>query len=99
MAISRDGVDAFNNPESVEFAGKAIVKLANDPKRIEKTGRIILVCDLAKEYGFTDSDGDIHDMRSLSNILKARGRTWLSAVVPSFIRLPHSVLHSSSNKF
>ena len=45
------GQDHFANAESVEFAGKAIVKLAMDPKRVEKTGKIILVCDLAKEYG------------------------------------------------
>ena len=45
------GMDPFANAESVEFAGKAIVKLAMDPKRVEKTGKIILVCDLAKEYG------------------------------------------------
>ena len=99
MAISRDGYNAFSNAESVEFAGKAIVKLAIDPKRIEKTGRIILVCDLAKEYGFTDSDGDTHDIRSLGNLLKARGHTWLSAVVPDFIRLPLSVMHFAGNKF
>jgi len=93
------GQDHFANAESVEFAGKAIVKLAMDPKRVEKTGKIILVCDLAKEYGFTDEDGDIHDIRSLGNLLKARGHTWISSVVPDFIRLPLSVMHFAGNKF
>merc|ERR1719348_2422131 len=55
-ASQMDGHDHFSDAESVEFAGKSIVKLAMDPKRVEKTGRIILVCDLAKEYGFTDED-------------------------------------------
>ena len=91
--------DAFANAESVEFSGRAIVKLAMDPKRIDKTGRIILVCDLAREYGFTDEDGDLHDIRSLGNLLKARGHTWLSAVVPDFVRLPLSVMHFAGNKF
>merc|ERR1719244_1880486 len=76
MRRSSSGFDPFANAESVEFAGKSIVKLAMDPKRIEKTGKIILVCDLAKEYGFTDEDGDIHDLRSLGNILRSRGHTW-----------------------
>merc|ERR1712203_1121956 len=92
-ASQMDGHDHFSDAESVEFAGKSIVKLAIDPKRVDKTGRIILVCDLAKEYGFTDIDGDIHDIRSLGNLLKAKGHTWLSAVVPDFIRLPLSVMH------
>merc|ERR1719244_175445 len=51
-ASQMNGHDHFSDAESVEFAGKSIVKLAVDPKRVEKTGRIILVCDLAKEYGF-----------------------------------------------
>ena len=93
------GFDAFANAESVEFAGKSIVQLAMDPKRIEKTGRIILVCDLAKEYGFTDEDGDIHDLRSLGNLLRSRGHTWLSSVVPNFVRLPLFVMHFAGNKF
>ena len=96
---SSSGFDPFANAESVEFAGKSIVKLAMDPKRIEKTGKIILVCDLAKEYGFTDEDGDIHDLRSIGNLLNAKGHTWLSAVVPDFIRIPLSVMHLAGNKF
>ena len=99
MRRSSSGFDPFANAESVEFAGKSIVKLAMDPKRIEKTGKIILVCDLAKEYGFTDEDGDIHDLRSIGNLLNAKGHTWLSAVVPDFIRLPLSVMHLAGNKF
>jgi len=99
MRRSSSGFDPFANAESVEFAGKSIVKLAMDPKRIEKTGKIILVCDLAKEYGFTDEDGDIHDLRSIGNLLNAKGHTWLSAVVPDFIRIPLSVMHLAGNKF
>ena len=71
---------------------------------------------------FTDEDGDIHDIRSLGNLLKARGKnnlrntffyikkdhlfkpffighTWISSVVPDFIRLPLSVMHFAGNKF
>jgi hypothetical protein len=47
----------------VEFAGQAIANLAADPNYFSKTGRILFTCDLAKEYGFVDDDGDIHDIR------------------------------------
>jgi hypothetical protein len=73
--------------------------LAADANKMGKTGKIVLVCDLAKEYGFTDGDGDVHDIRSISNLLSSRGRTWLAACVPSFVRLPLSVMHYASNKF
>ena len=89
----------FEKGESVEFAGKGVAHFAADPNKMDKTGKIVLVCDLAKEYGFTDDDGDIHDIRSVSNMLAMRGHTWLSAVVPWFVRIPLSMMHSASNKF
>ena len=88
----------FENAESVEFAGKAIVKLAEDPQRIKKTGKIVLVSDLATEYKFTDDDGDIHDMRSLKNILKLRGSKFAN-FIPEFVRVPLILMHYQSNKF
>ena len=36
-------INIFKDAESVEFAGKAIVKLAEDSKRISKTRKIIWV--------------------------------------------------------
>ncbi|OQV21919.1 Dehydrogenase/reductase SDR family member 1 [Hypsibius exemplaris] len=46
--------DKFLAGESTEFSGKAIVALANDPKLLEKTGKIITTKELSKEFGFTD---------------------------------------------
>ena len=89
----------FKDAESVEFSGKGIVKLAEDPGRIKKTGKIVLVSDLAREYNFTDDDGDIHDMRSIKNLLKTRGYGALSNGVPGFLRLPLVLMHYGSNKF
>jgi hypothetical protein len=43
---------AFEMGESIEFAGKAIVHLAADPKIMEKSGKILQTVDLAHEYGF-----------------------------------------------
>ena len=38
------------------FVGRGVVALASDPKLLEKTGQVVHICDLAKEYGFTDLD-------------------------------------------
>ncbi|KAF6027883.1 DHRS1 [Bugula neritina] len=47
----------FSKGESPEFSGKAVVALASDPKLIEKTGKVLVCAEVAKEYGFTDIDG------------------------------------------
>jgi NAD(P)-dependent dehydrogenase (short-subunit alcohol dehydrogenase family) len=43
--------------ESTEYAGRAVVALATDPDVMEKSGRLLEVADLAREYNFTDIDG------------------------------------------
>jgi len=43
--------------ESAHFAGRGVVALATDPHVMEKSGRVLLVAELAQEYGFTDIDG------------------------------------------
>jgi dehydrogenase/reductase SDR family protein 1 len=43
--------------ESAELTGRAVVALAGDPSRLEKTGQALVVAELAVAYGFTDVDG------------------------------------------
>jgi NAD(P)-dependent dehydrogenase (short-subunit alcohol dehydrogenase family) len=43
--------------ESPEYLARAVAALAGDPAVIEKTGQVLTVGDLAREYGFTDVDG------------------------------------------
>lgn len=45
--------------ESPQFVGRAIAALAADPNVHHKTGRILIAAELAKEYGFTDTDGTV----------------------------------------
>jgi dehydrogenase/reductase SDR family protein 1 len=52
----RLGFDSTNG-ESAQFSGRAVAALAADPKRIEKSGKSLVVAELALEYGFTDIDG------------------------------------------
>ena len=47
----------FEKSESVEYVGRAVAALAADKKVMAKTGKILFVADLAREYGFTDIDG------------------------------------------
>jgi dehydrogenase/reductase SDR family protein 1 len=34
-----------------------VVALASDPERMQRTGQVLIVADLGREYGFTDIDG------------------------------------------
>jgi NAD(P)-dependent dehydrogenase (short-subunit alcohol dehydrogenase family) len=43
--------------ESPEYLGRAVRALAGDPNIMQKSGRLHTVGDLAREYGFTDTDG------------------------------------------
>ena len=43
--------------ESPHYLGRAIAALAGDPHVIDKSGEVLRVADLAREYGFTDIDG------------------------------------------
>lgn len=43
--------------ESAEFTGRAVAALSSDPDVLRKTGRRLVVAELAEEYGFDDVDG------------------------------------------
>lgn len=48
---------APENLESAEYIGGAVVALAGDTNVMAKSGRVLTVGQLAREYGFIDTDG------------------------------------------
>jgi NAD(P)-dependent dehydrogenase (short-subunit alcohol dehydrogenase family) len=45
------------NYESPEFIGRVIDALHRDPKRMERSGHVLIVAELAEELGIRDADG------------------------------------------
>jgi dehydrogenase/reductase SDR family protein 1 len=43
--------------ETPRFTGRGVVALATDPNRMERSGQVLIVNEIAKQYGFTDVDG------------------------------------------
>ena len=43
--------------ETPRFTGRGVVALATDPNRMERSGKVLIVNEIAHEYGFTDVDG------------------------------------------
>ena len=58
----------YDLAESTEYSGRAVVALACDRTRLEKSGKLLYVADLAEEYGFTDVDG-----KRIPNFYRALG--------------------------
>ncbi len=47
----------LKNSESPEYVGRAVAALAGDPRVMRRSGKAFHVGELAREYGFTDTDG------------------------------------------
>ena len=47
----------LSNSESPEFCGRAIAALVTDPDVMSRTGQVLVVAALARQYGFVDVDG------------------------------------------
>ncbi|XP_020791687.1 dehydrogenase/reductase SDR family member 1 isoform X2 [Boleophthalmus pectinirostris] len=93
--------DVFVNGETTELSGKCIVNLAKDKNLMSLTGKILMTSDLARRYGIQDIDGrSVTDYTSLKFLLaQVPYLSWLSPVVPSFIRLPRFVFALASSRF
>lgn len=93
--------DVFANGETTELSGKCIVNLAKEKNLMSLTGKILMTCDLARRYGIQDVDGrSVADYTSLKFLLtQVPYLSWLSAVVPSFVRLPRFVLTLANSRF
>ena len=57
-AFTNAGVPGYEKfTETPEYVGRAVAALATDTNVFAKTGQLLMVGDLAQEYGFTDVDG------------------------------------------
>jgi dehydrogenase/reductase SDR family protein 1 len=59
IAASQRGEVPFGlaNGESPQLSGRAVAHFAADTQREKRTGEVLIVAELAKQYGFTDIDG------------------------------------------
>lgn len=59
VTLPGEGTFDLSEAETPRFAGRAVVALAGDRDRKQRSGRAWQVADLAEDYGFTDVDGRI----------------------------------------
>nr|CDJ93207.1 Short-chain dehydrogenase reductase SDR domain containing protein [Haemonchus contortus] len=99
MALELKHVSVFREGETPEYPGKAVVALACDDRRMEKTGRILITADMGNEYGFRDIDGrDPPNMRSLSFLLSHSGYKQTAELIPSWVKVPGWLLWGATSR-
>lgn len=64
----------LSSTESPSYLGRAVVALAGDPEILEKSGQLLYVGNLAKDYGFTDVDGTQPPMFRAGELERAYGQ-------------------------
>lgn len=57
LAAAQSGAFDLANSESPEFIGRVVAALWRDPRLRERSGRVIVAAELARELGVTDVDG------------------------------------------
>lgn len=93
-------IKMYEDGETPEFVGRAVVALASDSKVYQKNGKVLITGDLSKQYKFTDVDGKVPmNMRSLSGAVKFLGYPTLANYIPRFLNVPSIALHLSTYKF
>ncbi|XP_062578611.1 dehydrogenase/reductase SDR family member 1-like isoform X2 [Saccostrea cucullata] len=91
----------FERAETVEYAGKCIVALANDPNVMSKSGKVLMTPELGQEYNLRDIDGRVIDSMRRFNWLVARNpnTAWMQRWLPNFLRMPYWMFALRGSKF
>lgn len=93
----------FEQGESIEFAGKCIVSLAQDENLSKYTSKVVIAADYARAHGIKDVDGrQITSFKQLkSGLLMSLpdNLKWIANLVPGFISIPQFVFDILYSKY
>jgi len=94
---------SVRNSESPEFTGKVIVAMAQDPKIMNYTSKVVLVADYAQCRGIRDIDNkEVASMRQVSfyaSLILPERAQFLTRFIPNFVKVPNFVLTAMNTKF
>lgn len=85
--------------EDPTFTGKAIVALGIDKNIMKKSGHILVVAELAREYGFKDVGGKQPLSMRQVKYLMHRAYPNLEWMIPEFLYVPWWMVACSTHKF
>lgn len=99
-----DSKKIFAEGESIEFSGKVIVSLAQDPDLKSYTSRVVLCADYAQAHGIVDVDKRvIPSIRQLNTILTRfllpESLHFVANLIPNFVKVPYFVMTLANSKY
>ena len=95
--------DWFNNAESIEFSGRVIVAMAQDPNISRYSSKVLVGAEYAELHGIRDIDNRVipsfRQIQSNLKIFLPGNLKMLACLVPSFLKLPFFLFDIFYSKF
>jgi hypothetical protein len=93
----------FEQGESIEFSGKVIAKMAQDPAIMSYTSKVVIIAEYAQKHGIKDIDQrvipSLRQVNGLAKMVLPSSLTFLADFIPNFVRVPQFVLDIANSKF
>lgn len=93
----------FENGESIEFSGKIIVKMAQDPNIKKYNSKVVSGAEYAQLHGIKDIDNrvilSIRQFKGIADALLPDQYKWLAKLIPGFLKVPQFVIDIATSKF
>ena len=94
---------AFAEGESIEYSGKIIVHMAQDPNIIKHTAKVVIGAEYGQRFGILDIDNrviySLRQIKSLLSIVVPDNLRFLTNLIPSFVKIPQFVIDIFTSKF
>ncbi len=94
--------EIFEEGETVEFGGKIIAHLAQNPNVMKYSCRIVTAADYGLKYNISDIDGRVipshREFKTLGPMLPKSLR-FLNKYIPGSVKVPQLVLDIASTKY
>ena len=95
----QDELFDHNTRETAEFPGLCVRHLMSDPDISNKSGRVFITVDIAREFGFLDVNGKMPvDFLSARNVLLFHGYS-IASWVPKWLQVPKFLFTMMQHKF
>ena len=93
----------IEDSESPEFAGLVISALANDPKVMSYSSKVVIAADYAQAHGIKDIDNRViashRQINSAMKLVLPKQLHFAANLVPNFVKLPQFAFDIMSSKF
>jgi len=93
----------IDDSESAEFAGLVISALANDPKLMSYSSKVVIASEYAQCNKIQDIDGRViashRQINSAMKLILPKQLHFFANFVPDFVKLPQAAFDIMSSKF